>query len=127
MGSRLCTAKDTLPPGKTLSGNQTLVSKNGFYELSLFTYYVMSNDHYLGIRPVNISDEVLWVANRGNPIRDPLTSELKISCTDNLVLIQSLELIWSTHLKRSDDTPSSIAVLLETGNLVLQEDALLQK
>ncbi|XP_078159041.1 G-type lectin S-receptor-like serine/threonine-protein kinase At2g19130 isoform X2 [Carex rostrata] len=120
MVSRLCKAKDTLLPGQTLSGSQTLVSKNGIYELSLFGGYMGSYDHYLAIRIVNASNSLLWVANRGNPIQDHLMSELHISSTGNLVLTKSQELIWSTHLTRSNETTSTIAVLLDTGNLVLK-------
>ncbi|XP_078158759.1 G-type lectin S-receptor-like serine/threonine-protein kinase At2g19130 isoform X1 [Carex rostrata] len=125
MGSRLCTANDTLLPGQPLSGYQTLVSKNGIYELGLFADYVGYNyyDHYkLGIRIVNHSNNLLWVANGGNLISHPLTSELHIVSTGNLVLTQSQKLIWSTNLTRSDETTSSMAVLLDTGNLVLKEE-----
>ncbi|XP_078158765.1 G-type lectin S-receptor-like serine/threonine-protein kinase At2g19130 isoform X2 [Carex rostrata] len=120
MVSRLCTANDTLLPGQILSGNQTLVSKNGIYELGLFSDYVGSNDHYLGIRIVNSSDNLLWVA-RGKTFYDRLTSELIISSTGNLVLTQSQKLIWSTNLTRSDETTSTTAILLDTGNLVLKD------
>ncbi|XP_078158084.1 S-locus-specific glycoprotein S13-like [Carex rostrata] len=120
MVSRLCKANDTLLPGQTLSGSQTLVSKNGIYELSLFGGFMGSYDHYLASRIANSSNSLLWVANRGNPIQDHLMSELHISSTGNLVLTKSQELIQSTHLTRSNETTSTIAVLLDTGNLVLK-------
>jgi Protein kinase domain/D-mannose binding lectin/S-locus glycoprotein domain/PAN-like domain len=116
MGFFFCTANDTLLPGQTLSVNQTLVSKNGIYEFGIFSYF-------LGIWLANNSDIVLWVAKRTNPIEKPSEPELSISSTGNLVMTQSQKLIWSTNLTRSEETTTTIAVvLLDTGNLILKEE-----
>ncbi|KAJ0966040.1 hypothetical protein J5N97_027178 [Dioscorea zingiberensis] len=113
---------DTISLQQPLSGNQTIVSKGGMFELGFFTPGNKSQNHYIGIwykkRPERT---VIWVANREKPASSATTSELTISRDGNLVLLdQSKNLIWSSNLTstRSNST-STVAVILDTGNLVL--------
>ncbi|XP_038981798.1 G-type lectin S-receptor-like serine/threonine-protein kinase At2g19130 [Phoenix dactylifera] len=116
-----CVATDSISSGQALSGNQTIVSKERNFELGFFTPG-NSHNYYIGIWYKKISKQtVIWVANRETPVSSPSSSELKISEDGNLVLINQFKHpIWS-----SNSTPktknSTVAVLLETGNLVLKD------
>ncbi|GLJ51056.1 hypothetical protein SUGI_1086930 [Cryptomeria japonica] len=60
---------DTLLPGDSLTGNQTIVSKNGSFALGFFSPRVTDN-WYIGIWYAQISPKVIvWVAKRDNPVR----------------------------------------------------------
>ncbi|MED6131484.1 hypothetical protein PIB30_010237 [Stylosanthes scabra] len=66
---------------------------------------------------------VIWVANRNQPINDSSSSGLlKISKDGNLVLMNSNNMVlWSTTA--SNISSNAVAMLLDTGNLVLQENS----
>jgi hypothetical protein len=83
-----------------------------------------SNDKwYIGIWYNKISTQtIVWVANRGKPISDPVLSNLIISDDGNLVLLanHSKSPMWSTDIKTNTSISSTMAVLNNTGNLVLK-------
>ncbi|GLJ44797.1 hypothetical protein SUGI_0942230 [Cryptomeria japonica] len=60
---------DTLPLSSSLAGNQTLMSKNGTFELGFFSPNG-SNNWYIGIWFASIPEKtIVWVANRETPAR----------------------------------------------------------
>ncbi|KAJ3670325.1 hypothetical protein LUZ60_010649 [Juncus effusus] len=108
---------DSISLTSSLMGNQTLVSKQGQFELGFFKPNENSNNYYIGIWYKNIPTQTaVWVANRVEPVTDPNSSELKISNDGNLVLLNSSNhQIWST----STTSKATHATLLDTSNLVL--------
>lgn len=113
-------AADTISPGQSLSGNQTIRSDGGAFVLGFFTPGNSSN-YYIGIWYGGIPTKtVVWVANRNQPVSDPSSSTLQLSHDGRLVLLnRSRAEIWSTGVNSS--TPgSTIAVLLDSGNLVVR-------
>lgn len=119
--SHLSIATNSLSPGQSLSGKQTITSQNGNYVLGFFTPGKSLN-YYIGIWQNKISKPVVvWVANRGTPLPNT-SSELKISEDGNLVLLdRSKNPIWSTNFT-SRISKTTVAVLLDTGNLVLRDE-----
>jgi len=121
-------ASDTLSAGESLTGNRTLVSAGGMFELGFFSPAGNSN-YYVGIWYKQIPGRtVVWVMNRDSPVADPSSSELTLAQDGSLALLTggdgngSRESIWSSNStgSRDDDTAAAVAaVLLDTGNLVL--------
>ncbi|XP_020262513.1 G-type lectin S-receptor-like serine/threonine-protein kinase At2g19130 [Asparagus officinalis] len=118
----LSSATDTIFQGQSISGNQTIVSKGGIFELGFFTPG-KSNNYYIGIW-YKISPEVtIWTANRAAPVPDPTTSKLKVTKTGNLILYNSKIRVWSSNSSSylSSSTNINVAILLDTGNFVLRD------
>ncbi|MFS7889461.1 putative protein kinase RLK-Pelle-SD-2b family [Helianthus anomalus] len=111
----LSSAADTL----SLSGNQTLVSLNGNFEMGFFRPGVSPN-YYIGIwyNTRFTSETVVWVANRDSPVSDSFTSKLKIIDGNLVLLDESNSLVWSTNMNSTATAVS--ATLLDDGNLVLR-------
>ncbi|KAJ8629051.1 hypothetical protein MRB53_022374 [Persea americana] len=118
--THLSIAADRLSPGQSLTGNQTVISEGGLFELGFFTPG-NSHNYYIGIWHKKIQVRtVVWVANREAPLPNT-SSELKIAEDGNLVLMNSSKIpIWSTN-STSIVSNSTVAVLLDTGNLVLRD------
>ncbi|KAG6386984.1 hypothetical protein SASPL_152166 [Salvia splendens] len=114
-------AADTLSPNQTLSGDQTIVSSGGNFELGFFSPG-KSSKYYIGIWYGKITEKtVIWVANREAPISDKNSAQLKIS-EGNLMLVNESQIeVWSTGLSTTDSRSSASAVLLDDGNLVLRQ------
>uniref|UniRef100_A0A7N0UN80 Receptor-like serine/threonine-protein kinase n=1 Tax=Kalanchoe fedtschenkoi TaxID=63787 RepID=A0A7N0UN80_KALFE len=115
--SSLCS--DIILPGQSLSGNQTISSKNGVFELGFFTPGT-SGRYYIGIwyknQPIRTT---VWVANRKHPIGNPFMAALKLYRYGTLVLLnESNSEIWSTNSSTVYPNATSVA-LLDTGNLVV--------
>ncbi|KAJ3670318.1 hypothetical protein LUZ60_010642 [Juncus effusus] len=108
---------DTISLTSSITGNQTLISKEGKFELGFFKPTKNSSNYYIGIWYKNIPTQtVVWVANRVEPITDPNLSQLQLSNDGNLVLLNtSNHQIWSTDT----NSKATYAVLLDTSNLVL--------
>nr|CAD1819212.1 unnamed protein product [Ananas comosus var. bracteatus] len=91
---------DSLSSGQSLSGNQTLISKEGNFELGFFSPSTSNNNFYIGIWYKKLPTQtktIVWVANRDAPIFDTSSAELKISDQGNLVLLNgSKSPIWSS-------------------------------
>ncbi|XP_039017069.1 G-type lectin S-receptor-like serine/threonine-protein kinase At2g19130 [Hibiscus syriacus] len=108
---------NAMHPGQSLSGNQTLTSSNGRFELGFFKPG-NSTGHYVGIWYTLSVDVVVWVANRDAPLYDPFGSRLELTETGRLVLYNQSEIpVWSSSNTVYD---SVVAVLEDTGNLVLR-------
>ncbi|GMN67505.1 hypothetical protein TIFTF001_036563 [Ficus carica] len=106
---------DTISVGDVISTYSTLVSQGGKFEMGLCT-----PNYYLRIwYRKDPSWRAVWVANREKLVS--LSSELRIS-DGNLVLFDESKItIWSTNVKSSTTSQSVQAVLLDTGNLVLND------
>ncbi|KAG4980114.1 hypothetical protein AAZX31_12G099400 [Glycine max] len=116
-------ALTTISANQSLSGDETLVSQHGNFELGFFNTGNNSNKFYIGMWYKKISQRTyVWVANRDQPVSDKNSAKLTI-LEGNLVLLdQSQNLVWSTNLS-SPSSGSAVAVLLDTGNLILSNRA----
>ncbi|XP_066385419.1 S-locus-specific glycoprotein S6-like [Miscanthus floridulus] len=120
-------ASDTLSAGESLTGNRTLVLAGGEFELGFFSP-AGNSSHYVGIRYKRIPGRtVIWVMNRDSPVTDPSSAELTVAQDGSLLLLLLLTgnrskeaMIWSSNLTRPCDEGTAVAVLLDTGNLVLR-------
>ncbi|KAI3457272.1 hypothetical protein Pfo_013935 [Paulownia fortunei] len=115
-------AVDTISGNQTLSGDQTIVSSGGNFELGFFTPGT-SSKYYIGIWYKKVSKQtVVWVANRETPILDKNSAQLMISDGNLVLLNESQAKIWSTDVNSTASNNSSVvAVLLDDGNLVLRD------
>ncbi|OMO73302.1 S-locus glycoprotein [Corchorus olitorius] len=119
--TNLCIELNTIYPGQSLSGNQTISSQNGRFELGFFNPGNSTN-FYVGIWYKKIPVQtVVWVANREKPLHDPSSSKLQLSKKGNLVLYNQSEIpVWSAE-SSSNTMNSTVAVLENSGNLVLKD------
>ncbi|KAE8654816.1 G-type lectin S-receptor-like serine/threonine-protein kinase [Hibiscus syriacus] len=120
--SHVCFAVDTISTNQSLSGNQTIVSAGGVFELGFFRSGNSFN-YYIGTWYKKVSRFTpVWIANREKPVHDIYSSVLKIS-DGNLVLFNESRVpIWSTNVSSGPAISSSVvAVLLDDGNLVLRD------
>lgn len=113
---------DTISRVQSLSGSTTVVSKEGNFELGFFSPGNTGN-LYVGIWFRTTSKKaVIWVANRDNPITSATSPELKISGDGNLVLLNKFgEPKWSSNGTWNKPRKSTVAVLLDNGNLILRD------
>ncbi|XP_017247325.1 G-type lectin S-receptor-like serine/threonine-protein kinase At2g19130 [Daucus carota subsp. sativus] len=96
--ARLYEGTNVIRVGQTLSGDQTISSENGTFELGFF-------------KP----------ANRNYPVSDPYNSELKLLPDGNLALTnEARTVIWSSGATATTDN-STVAILLDSGNFVIQD------
>ncbi|KAK6133332.1 hypothetical protein DH2020_032903 [Rehmannia glutinosa] len=116
--SCLCIGSDTISTGQSLFPNQTIISKQGKFELGFFAPGNSSN-HYVGIWYKNISVRtVVWVGNRNYFIRSSNYNNSRLEMSNgNLYLYVDLERIGISSVEASNATE---AVILDTGNLVLR-------
>ncbi|KAK7405110.1 hypothetical protein VNO78_06306 [Psophocarpus tetragonolobus] len=114
-------AADTkfIAQSQSLSYGKTIVSSpRGTFELGFFNVG-NPNKIYLGIRYKNIPiQNVVWVANGGNPINDS-SATLKLNSSGGLVLTHNNMVVWSTSSSKNAQDP--VAELLDSGNLVIRE------
>ncbi|WOG98735.1 hypothetical protein DCAR_0418080 [Daucus carota subsp. sativus] len=117
-----CQRPDVIASGQTLSGNHTLSSKDGTFELGFFTPG-KSRNYYIGIWYKNFVDKtVVWVANRNHPVTNPYDSELKLFPDGNLALLNESKIrIWSSNSTARKDN-ATLAILLNNGNLLIRDD-----
>lgn len=105
------------------SGNQTIISKGGVFELGFFTPG-NSHNYYIGIWHKGLpipNKTVVWVANRNQPVSDPSSSALQLFQDGNLVLLTSNKIrVWSTN-STSSLPNSTVGVLLDNGNFFLRK------
>lgn len=130
--SRRCLASsDTISASSAVSGGRTVVSRGGSFEVGFFRINASSSRngscYYVGIwykKAVSPCTPV-WIANRAAPVADRATSRLAIAADGNLVLINEAdELVWSTNVSSTAaagaGSNGTVAVILDTGNLVLR-------
>jgi hypothetical protein len=110
---------DSITSTQSLADGNTLVSKDGNFELGFFSPG-SSKIRYLGIWYKIQDKTVVWVANRDSPINDS-SGILMINSTASLVLLsQNKSVVWSTSSLKQAQTP--LLQLLDTGNLVLTDE-----
>ncbi|XP_059455077.1 receptor-like serine/threonine-protein kinase SD1-7 [Corylus avellana] len=111
---------DTLPPGHSLLESDTILSQGSKFELGFFKPGT-SSKIYLGIWYKGFHEEIVWVANRENPLSHPSSSRLELSENGNLLLFEgSSEIpVWSTNLAFPQLNITE-AVLRYDGNFVLR-------
>ncbi|GLJ27688.1 hypothetical protein SUGI_0543600 [Cryptomeria japonica] len=109
---------DSLSMGASLNGNQTIISKNGTFELGFFSPDG-SNNWYMGIWYANMQEKIIvWVANRESPSKNS-AGLLKLSKEGNLELFDAQgTTLWSVNISRK---PSRV-VLLDSGNFLMLSD-----
>ncbi|CAN6205124.1 unnamed protein product [Urochloa humidicola] len=127
----MCASDDRLVPGKPLLPGTSVISDGGDFALGFFS---PSNStpkkHYLGIWYNNIPRfTVVWVANREAPATSSAPS-LVLTNTSNLVLLSDAKgrVLWTTNTTTAAssspsptlNTTGSVAVLMNTGNLILR-------
>ncbi|KAL6286531.1 hypothetical protein ACE6H2_010921 [Prunus campanulata] len=117
----ISTASHVISAGQSLSGNQTITSPSGIFELGFFTPG-NSQNYYIGIWYKKLPPQtVVWVANRNQPVSDTSSSTLQLFQNGNLtLLVQSKTAIWSTH-SMSTVSHSTVAMLLDNGNFVITD------
>ncbi|KAK4774891.1 hypothetical protein SAY86_009826 [Trapa natans] len=116
--SMLSAATDSILTSLSLQDPESIVSNGNVFRMGFFTPNGSSN-RYVGIWYDGYPDlNILWVANRGKPIKDS-PGMMMISEDGNLVIMDSKKtLLWSTNVTNSGRS-NVTAQLLDTGNLVL--------
>ncbi|KAK4743739.1 hypothetical protein SAY87_010051 [Trapa incisa] len=116
-----CLAVSSISSLEPLFPNQTLISPSQIFELGFFTPNG-SVSQYVGMWYKNFTpSRVVWVANRHQPLdyKDQLAS-LTVGGDGNLRLFDGARnVVWSTNVSRGSN--SSVAMLLDTGNLVVED------
>lgn len=117
VASRVRTAGDAITTTGYLREPQYLTSAGGLYTMGFFSPNGSTN-RYVGIWCTGVPTyNVLWVANRENPIRD-YSGVMMIGADGNLVIVDGKnQTLWSSNVSAS--TSNSTARLLNSGNLVL--------
>lgn len=116
-----CTAGDTITASQSLRdvNGSTLSSQDGTFEMGFFSPG-NSQKRFLGIWYKSIpTKNVVWVANRLNPINDS-SGVLMIDDSGKLVILSSKSaVVWSANTTGPARDP--VVQLLDTGNLVLRD------
>ncbi|XP_039844513.1 G-type lectin S-receptor-like serine/threonine-protein kinase At2g19130 [Panicum virgatum] len=126
-GSDWSFASDTISANSPISGDRTVVSRGGKFELGFFSPAGGGgSNYYVGIwyKKVVSQRTPVWVANRAAPVADPASSRLAVAADGNLVLTNEAgKLVWSSNVSSaSGSTAAALAVILDTGNLVLRRE-----
>ncbi|XP_010665847.2 G-type lectin S-receptor-like serine/threonine-protein kinase At1g11330 [Beta vulgaris subsp. vulgaris] len=120
IGLHFCSAINTITPTQFLKDPETLVSKNSKYILGFFSP-PNSTHRYVGIwydQP-SVTKEVIWVANRNNPVTDS-NGVLRLSVNGNLQVFNARnQTLWSSNVTQTAAN-FSVAQLSDFGNLVVQ-------
>ncbi|CAN6894345.1 unnamed protein product [Brassica oleracea var. botrytis] len=79
-----------------------------------------STSWYVGIWHYKLPKEVLWVANRDNPLSDPI-GKLKVINSNLVLLDQYGTRVWWTNVTSTNLNKTPLVVeLLDSGNLILR-------
>ncbi|KAJ1281930.1 hypothetical protein BS78_03G011100 [Paspalum vaginatum] len=112
-------AGDTILPGECISGDQTLVSKNGEFELGFFSPGP-SIHRFLGVRfkKMPSTSPTFWLGNRV-VISDLPSAALEVF-GGSLCIMEVRASLWCSPVAPSG---TAAAVLLDDGNLVVRDQA----
>ncbi|TXG67239.1 hypothetical protein EZV62_008514 [Acer yangbiense] len=119
---------DTITLGQSIKDGEKLVSASNVFELGFFSPG-KSSGRYLGIwykkdgeKAAEETTSVAWVANRNNSISDS-SGFLSINAQGSLVLRMNStnNIVWSSKSNASKSLQNPVAVLLESGNLVVKD------
>ncbi|KAM3390163.1 hypothetical protein ACQJBY_012004 [Aegilops geniculata] len=118
--SPFCRSDDRLSSARPLSPGDTIVSKGGDFALGFFSLDGSNTSLYLGIWYHNMPGRtVVWTANRDDPIAAAWSPTLAITNSSDLVLSDSQgRTPWA--VRNNIRGMGVVAVLLDTGNFVLQ-------
>ncbi|XP_057790833.1 G-type lectin S-receptor-like serine/threonine-protein kinase At2g19130 [Salvia miltiorrhiza] len=109
---------DTISAGQSLFPNQTIISKEGKFELGFFDPAGNSTNYYIGIWYKNIPlRTVVWVLNRDLPIPHSLYNNSQLEIANGTLLLRSGLNIFLSFNQNYNATE---AVILDTGNFVLR-------
>jgi hypothetical protein len=113
-------AIDTIMSSQSIKDPDYIISKGSIFKLGFFSP-VNSTNRYLRIWYNSISIfTIVWVANREKSLMDS-SGLFTISEDGNLVVLNGQkEILWSSNVTNS--VINSSAQLLDSGNLVLQDD-----
>ncbi|CAI8593038.1 unnamed protein product [Vicia faba] len=111
---------ETILPGHSIKGNETLISTNGTFEAGFFNFD-NSNNQYFGIWYKEISPRtVVWIANRDSAVENS-SGVLNLTDKGTLVIVDSQGVMkWSSNTSTTAAKP--ILQLLENGNLVVKNE-----
>ncbi|OAY71186.1 G-type lectin S-receptor-like serine/threonine-protein kinase [Ananas comosus] len=119
---RAVAARDTITASNPLIVNHSIVSENGDFQLSLYApddYYYTSLA--ISCRKYNL-DLTVWSVYIDSTVVTTTDLQLSISDDGNLILLSKEgSLIWSTNVTSPAASNSTVAVLLDSGNLVLRD------
>jgi hypothetical protein len=116
-------SRDAILPGEGISGNQTLVSKNGVFELGFFSagpgIY-----HFLGVRfkKMRSSSPTFWVGDRV-VITDLPGASLEVFGSSLYIREAGASLWWSPVPGDGAPPAAAVAVLLDSGDLAVRDRA----
>eukprot|EP01018_Ginkgo_biloba_P011557 Gb_36248 [translate_table: standard] len=107
-------ASDTLSVGASITGNHTIISNNGVFELGFFNLN-RTNKWYFGIQYAQTPEQtIVWVANREQPLENT-AGVFRLKDDGNLALSHaSGSTVWSSGTNKA-----SKAVIMDSGNLVV--------
>ncbi|KAM0923876.1 hypothetical protein ACQ4PT_005280 [Festuca glaucescens] len=110
--------RDTIIPGESISGNQTLVSKSGAFELGFFSPGPGIH-YYLGVRLRNMAGNspTFWIGDRHVVVTDLPTASLEMF-GDSLYIKQNGASLWWSLA--GNESSAVVAILLDNGNLVVR-------
>ncbi|KAG9452820.1 hypothetical protein H6P81_005724 [Aristolochia fimbriata] len=116
---RSSSVSDSITPNRAVRDGQTLVSKGKLFQLGFFTSGDGSN-RCVGIWYAQLPiRRVIWVANGDNPVTDS-SGLFTVGGDGNLIVLDGhRRTLWSTNAASVSN--NSVAVLLDSGNLVLRE------
>ncbi|KAK4255410.1 hypothetical protein QN277_008413 [Acacia crassicarpa] len=119
--SQLHLALDILKPGEKITGNETLVSNGGKFEMGFFSPRKDAS-RYLGIWYGGLQPRtVVWVANRDHPVLDS-PAFFQISEEGNVIVSDmNGKIYWSSELEGSSSLNRAVK-LMDSGNLILFDD-----
>ncbi|KAL1293152.1 hypothetical protein AAHE18_19G051600 [Arachis hypogaea] len=121
------TSTDSLAMSQCIRDGETLISAGRNFELGFFSPGI-STSRYLGVwyRASSGNATIVWVANRENPLHNKLGT-LRLNNKGILELLSNTnKTIWSSNIiasktkATSNTLGSSIAQLLDSGNLVVK-------
>ncbi|XP_049353212.1 G-type lectin S-receptor-like serine/threonine-protein kinase At4g27290 [Solanum verrucosum] len=115
----LLASEESIKMGKSITGNQKMISAGGSFALGFFTPR-NSTFTYLGIWYNTIPEQtVIWIANRESRIPQNSTAVFTIGNDGNFVIFEVKDqLIWSSNVS-SITSNFTVGALLDNGNLVL--------
>ncbi|XP_057796285.1 G-type lectin S-receptor-like serine/threonine-protein kinase At4g27290 [Salvia miltiorrhiza] len=118
----VCNGSDGISAGESLFPNQTIISKEGKFELGFFTPgNSSSSSYYVGIWYKNIPVEtVVWVLNRNYSIQSSFLDTCLLQMSNSsLNLIVNSKVIW----RSAASLYVTEALILDTGNFVLRNSS----
>ncbi|KAG8078162.1 hypothetical protein GUJ93_ZPchr0007g4910 [Zizania palustris] len=122
--SRAVTAADSIGLAGFITGNQTLVSASGVFQLGFFSRDGGADGRtYLGMWYASIPGQtVVWVANRQDPVYNT-PAVARLSADGRIVIVDGQNAtVWSSPAPAINVTGAAAARLHDNGNFVVSSD-----